>query len=260
MRAVGSLKEQTRPLDDVFVIDDGSTDGSAELVERAGFRVLRMGSNQGRGAVRAKAMEEAKHELVVSCDATNALAPDFVERAMRWFTAQSTAAVFGRMCQEDRSTVVLRWRGRHLFKTEAQHLVNRRASLATNGVLMRKSHVMAAGNFDARLHHSEDADLGGRLQAKGHEVVFDPELHAFPLATNTLPELLERYWRWYAGADERVSWRAYLRQISYSVKVMARQDLQARDPLGVPISLLSPHYQFWKSWLRRTFRDNHGLC
>jgi hypothetical protein len=106
------------------------------------------------------------------------------------------------------------------------------------------------GNFNPNIRHSEDAELGGRLLAAGYEVVFDPSLHIASLAKNTLGEVLERYWRWYAGKDERVSWRGYFKQIAYSFKVMARQDWQARDPLSIPISLLSPHYQFWKSFWR----------
>jgi GT2 family glycosyltransferase len=128
--------------------------------------------------------------------------------------------------------------------------VNRRASLATWGVLTRKSHILAVGNFDASLRHSEDVDLGERLLAKGYEVVFDPALHTSSLAVNTLAQVLERYWRWYAGKEERVSWRGYGKQIAYSLKVMARRDFQEGDALGIPISLLSPHYQFWKSFWR----------
>ena len=43
----------------------------------------------------------------------------------------------------------------------------------------------------------------------------------------------------------------YAKQVWYSVKVMARQDLLDGDALSVPVSLFSPHYQFWKSWARR---------
>jgi hypothetical protein len=48
-----------------------------------------------------------------------------------------------------------------------------------------------------------------------------------------------------------VSIRGYWRAIGFSVKVLAAADLRARDPLGVPISLVAPHFQFWRSALRR---------
>ena len=89
------------------------------------------------------------------------------------------------------------------------------------------------------------------MLAQGFDVVFDPELRVFAGVTNSVGQVLERYWRWYAGVDERVSWRQYLKQIVYAAKVMAVQDLRERDVWAVPISLFSPHYQFWKSWARR---------
>jgi glycosyltransferase involved in cell wall biosynthesis len=249
--ALKSIRQQSVPIAELMVIDDGSKDNPSKIAQDFGARIIRHEKNLGRGAARARALQEATHSMILSCDATNRLGVDFVERALPWFESAKVAAVFGRIWAEDNSTVVQRWRGRHLFKTEVQLPVNRRASLATWGVLMRRSHVVAVGNFDSNLRHSEDADLGERLLNAGFDLVFDPAIHVFSLAANTLLEVLERYWRWYAGKDERVNWRLYFKQIAYSLKVMARQDLQEGDMMSVPISLFSPHYQFWKSWARR---------
>lgn len=250
--AIASVLNQSLPVAELFVLDDSSKDSSVEIAERYGIRIIQSQINLGRGAVRARAIKEATQEYLLSCDATNVLAPDFIERASPWFNAANVAAVFGRICQDDNSTAVLRWRGRHLFKTEDSLAVNRYASLATYGVLLRKSHVLAVGNFNPGLRHSEDADLGKRLLAEGYEVVFDPQLHVIAITGNSLGQVLERYWRWNAGKDERVSWKEYLKQMVYSVKVMARQDWESGDIFAVPISLLSPHYQFWRSWILRS--------
>ena len=43
---------------------------------------------------------------------------------------------------------------------------------------------------------------------------------------------MERYWRWYAGADEQVTWRNYWLNVGYSVKCMVPSDLRAADPLS----------------------------
>ncbi len=81
-------------------------------------------------------------------------------------------------------------------------------------------------------------------------MVCDPDLEVLALESNTVAEVLERYWRWYAGA-ETVDWCAYGRNVGYSIKGMAAADLRAGDVLSVPVSLFCPHYQFWRSRLRR---------
>jgi glycosyltransferase involved in cell wall biosynthesis len=80
--AVNSIRRQKVAVGELFVIDDGSTNGSAEVVESMGVRVIRNERNLGRGAVRNRAMTEAKNELVLCCDATNILTPDFLEKAL----------------------------------------------------------------------------------------------------------------------------------------------------------------------------------
>lgn len=249
--AVESLQCQTVPVADLFVVDDGSTDGSRATVEKLGVRVLPMERNSGRGPVRALAMETAQHEFVACCDATNTLPAGFVEGALKWFDDPNVAGVFGRIWQDHATCLADRWRGRHLFKVSELMGVRHQAVLSTWGCVMRKSAVMAVGNYDRALRHTEDVELGSRLTGKNYDVVFDPDLHVISRVTNSMGQVLERYWRWNAGVREEVSLARYARQVSYSLKILALRDLREGDPLSVPVSLFSPHYQFWKSWARQ---------
>src|ERR1700742_1106392 len=79
---IQGIREQTYPVQELFVVDDASTDESVAIAKDLGVRVVSMGKNQGRGPVRARAMEEAGHEFVLCCDATNRLPPPFLEKAM----------------------------------------------------------------------------------------------------------------------------------------------------------------------------------
>jgi len=258
LAAVESLRTQEPPLAEVFAVDDGSTDRGAALLESAGVRVLRQPSNLGRGAARARAMREAANELVVCCDATNVLPPDFSGKASAWFEDPRVAAVFGRISQLPGGTTAIRWRGRHVFKMPRPGTPlpppEHGASFSTYGAMARRSAVLEAGNYDASLRHTEDAELGSRLLAAGWDIVRDHGLEALSIVQNPLSQVLERYWRWNAGTAENVSWRGYLSLVSYSIRTMAARDLLDRDVPGAFVSLYCPHYQFWKSRWRRTRR------
>jgi len=249
--AVLSLLAQSVPIDDLFILDDGSTDGSGALADTLQVRVIHHPQNFGRGAARSRAMNEAKHELVLCCDATNVLPADYLQQALPWFNDAKVAAVYGRITQTDNSGVAQRWRGRHLYQMNEPAQITHKAKLATYGAVMRKSAVMAVGNFDPSLRHSEDAELGNRLLASGYDVVWDPKLPVISIEQNTMFEVLERYWRWNTAKHGPIGLRAYAKTIVFSFKVLARKDLRAGDPFSAFISLFSPHYQFWKSRLTR---------
>lgn len=250
-RALTSIHRQTIPIDQIFLVDDASTDSSRAVADQLGVRVVTLEHNLGRGAVRALALDLAKHPLVLCCDATNYLPEDFMLRASHWFADPNVAAVFGRIWQSDSTCLSDRWRGRHLFKVDQDMKVQHRALLSTYGCVLRKDYVIMVGNFDPSLRHSEDADLGHRLLDAGLDVVFDPNLYVVAGVSNTILEVLERYWRWYAGKNEDISLREYAKKIWFSFRVMALLDLRDGDFLSVPISLFVPHYQFWRSWLNR---------
>ena len=248
--AIQSVQGQTVAPAEIIVIDDGSTDDSSRVAEKCGAKVIRQGRNLGRGAARARAINEARNDLVLGCDATVVLPDRFVELALPYFKSDKVAAVCGHFVERRNDTVARRWQARHLYKQDQPQQLTRRASLFTAGSLLRRAHILKAGNFNALLRHSEDSELGTRLLQAGYEVVNDPNLELECLQTTSLARLLERYWRWYAGSNEQVSLSGYARLVWYSVRVMARRDLRQGDAASALVSLLMPHNQFWRSVAR----------
>lgn len=257
-RSIESVQAQSPKIDEIIVIDDGSVDDSSQLARSLGVRVIKHDSNLGRGAVRARAMLETSHEIVLCLDSTNVLERTFLRDALLHLDEdEKIAAVYGRIVQTSTLSATERWRARHLFKCDQKLTFSRQAPLITYGAVLRKSIVLKLGNFDATLRHNEDSDLGERLIEAGYDVVFDPELNVISIGKNNLWQLIERYWRWYAGKEEDVSWQGYARQVAYSLKCMAIEDIAAGDPDSLLISLICPHYQFWRSWLGKKNRRRH---
>jgi hypothetical protein len=86
-RTLASIAAQTRADFEVIVVDDGSTDGGAEIVESfadARFRLIRQ-QNAGPGAARNRGLSEARGEFVAFLDADDEWRPGYLEEGLRMF-------------------------------------------------------------------------------------------------------------------------------------------------------------------------------
>jgi len=80
-RCLLSLRKQTHSRLEVIVVDDGSTDGSPDLVERP-VRLLSTGGRKGAGAARNMGAREAVGEVLFFTDSDVVVPPDWIEKAL----------------------------------------------------------------------------------------------------------------------------------------------------------------------------------
>ena len=65
--AVASVRAQECPIHEIVVVDDGSTDGTAELAERLGARVVQQ-QNEGPAAARNRGVEASDGDVIAFLD------------------------------------------------------------------------------------------------------------------------------------------------------------------------------------------------
>jgi glycosyltransferase involved in cell wall biosynthesis len=100
-QAIESILNQTVAADEIIVVDDGSSDGSAELVRRYGSRVLYLWqSNRGPGAARNLGIRVAQGELLAFLDSDDLWLPRKLELQMAALDRDPDIdLVFGQMVQ-----------------------------------------------------------------------------------------------------------------------------------------------------------------
>jgi GT2 family glycosyltransferase len=178
-RALRSLQAQSRPLD-LVVADNGSTDGTAELLrdEFPEVELLELGRNLGFGPALNRAIAEHPGDPAILLNNDAEAEPRFAE-ALLDTAAEGAECVAGVLLQEaapglidsagvvaDRTLMGFD----HLHGEQVQALEEAADPLGPTGgaALYRLDALRAVGGFDERIFlYYEDLDLALRLRAGG---------------------------------------------------------------------------------------------
>jgi poly-beta-1,6-N-acetyl-D-glucosamine synthase len=215
---VRSLKEQTLPFAEIIVVDDCSTDGTGEVAERAGARVLRPPRNtQSKAGAQNFALTFVTTDLCIAIDADTMLAPDAVERIVAAMEDPSISAACGFVLPRHVSSI---WeRGRYIeylfafsYYKPVQDLVGKPMISSGCFSIYRTDVLRALGGWSTRTM-AEDMDLTWTLLAEGHGVRFVPEAVCYPIEPHDWNFLGKQLRRWSHGflQNVRLHWKTLAR-------------------------------------------------
>jgi glycosyltransferase involved in cell wall biosynthesis len=185
--ALESVARQTFDDWQIVLIDDGSTDNTAEVVapymERFGskLRYIRQ-KNQGLPAARNAAIRASDSEFLALLDADDEWLPRRLEESVRVLRERPAAGLaYGLITYIDAEGNKL-----HTFEGNrrvvegrvAPAIYMRRIELPCPTITFRRSCVEAVGVFDETMRSTEDRDLWLRIALR-YEVAFVPEVLAY---------------------------------------------------------------------------------
>jgi glycosyltransferase involved in cell wall biosynthesis len=149
---------------EVIVVDDGSTDRTAEVARECGARVVRVECRQIAGTRNAGA-REAAGEILIFVDADTVIAPPTLRATLAALAAGAVAG--GASLRLDGQ---IPWHGRLLlWLVRAGMRIGRLA--AGCYVFCTRAAFEAAGGFDERLYASEEIALSRALARHGRVVI-----------------------------------------------------------------------------------------
>lgn len=179
---VRSALAQTCAPAEVIVVDDGSDDGTADVVAATfgdAVRLIRLPSNQGRSIARNTGWAAARGELVALLDSDDLWLRDKLARQVPHFADPSVALVHARIAIIDSNDTLCR--AETVDVERAFDVAERRGydyngitatwcRMYTSTVVLRRELLETTGGFDPSLSQFEDWDLFWRVILHGRVV------------------------------------------------------------------------------------------
>lgn len=175
--AVTSALRQTYPLQEIVCVDDGSTDGTLEILrdleaEHSDEVQVLTGPNQGACAARNRGMSVATGEYIQFLDADDVLLPEKVERDVAVLEENRESLLFGGFVEFKDKTEV-KTRECDSYVSENPWVCLGRQNFGhTSSNLFRTDAVERAGRWDEKRPFNQDYDLIARMLLEGASVAF----------------------------------------------------------------------------------------
>lgn len=265
--AIASVRCQTRSDWELVVVDDGSSDGTADAAEASldpRVRVVRTAGNRGPAAARNRGISLAQAPLVCTLDSDDLWLPHYLETMGRTLDSDPTAAV---ACTDawvlDQTTGRVRKKSAMAFldppeplpvDTETFLAELMRRNFVYNSVAARRESLLAVGGYDERLWIGEDWELWLRLAAAGFRFVRVPQLLAVyrqrtdSLMTSHAERLIEAKCEVYRVVAEDWGAGSELRNLALGLRRATTLRSQRR---ATAVALLGPLFA-----LRKKLRDS----
>ncbi len=194
---------------EIIFITDGSTDGTMDIIKKyPEIKLLHEDRRAGKSAAENRAIQHAKNDIVVFCDANTYLPKEVLLKIVRHYADESVGAVSGEKRIYNKDADTASGAGEGIYWKYESFLKKYDAEL--------KTLVGAAGElFSLRkkyyTHLEEDTVLDDfiqsmRIAGQGKKVVYDADAYAMETASESVKEELKRKIRICAGA-----WQSMIR-------------------------------------------------
>ncbi|MFJ5229793.1 bifunctional polysaccharide deacetylase/glycosyltransferase family 2 protein [Kitasatospora sp. NPDC088391] len=202
---LNSLAASDYPIE-VIVIDDGSTDGTADAVEEMDLPFVRLirKVNGGKPSALNAGIAAASHDIVVMMDGDTVFEPSTVREVVQPFADPAIGAVAGNAKVGNRDSLIGAWQ--HI-EYVLGHNLDRRMYDVLNviptipgavGAFRKEALRQAGGMSDDTL--AEDTDITMAVLCAGWRVVYAERARAWTEAPASLQQLWSQRYRWSYGS------------------------------------------------------------
>ncbi|WP_411543666.1 bifunctional polysaccharide deacetylase/glycosyltransferase family 2 protein [Kitasatospora sp. DSM 101779] len=232
---LNSLAASDYPIE-VIVIDDGSSDGTADIVEEMDLPFVRLirKVNGGKSSALNAGIAAASYDIVVMMDGDTVFEPSTVRELVQPFADPGIGAVSGNAKVGNRDTLIGAWQ--HIEYVLGHNLDRRMYDMlgiiptipGAVGAFRREALQAVGGMSDDTL--AEDTDITMAVLCEGWRVVYAERARAWTEAPASLQQLWSQRYRWSYGSMQAM-WK-------HRRAVTARGPAGRFGRLGLPLVVM----------------------
>lgn len=192
-QSLEKILSQTRKPEEIIAIDDGSTDGTRNILEKfKQIKIVTHRKNKGLAQARNSGIQHAQGEILIFFDADVIPEPTFVSEILKQYTSEKIVGVGGQAIESNIKNIYDQWRKLYLEPSRGNRKIDDVEYISGLCSSYRQKALEVAGGFNPLFRtNAEDFEMGLKLHEAGYRLVYTPEAKVYHQKTDDLKSLLK---------------------------------------------------------------------
>ncbi|MBI5375971.1 MAG: glycosyltransferase family 2 protein [Candidatus Schekmanbacteria bacterium] len=247
-RCLEGVFNQSINIDEVLIIDDGSTDNTVQIASKFDVKIISHESNKGLAAARNTAIKNSAGDYIASLDSDCVPEKNWIEKLIHEFRDNKIAGIGGMLVEGYQDKPADLWRAVNMPQHWGNELTYNPEFLFGSNNIFRKESLLKVGMYDEALgNNGEDHHISQKLKSMNYALIYTPAARAVHLRQDTVSSILRTHWNWYRMFHEPVNIENLKFRTRYNLRTSRdriKEDIRNRQYKLLSIDLILPADQF----------------